>query len=360
MASEKTAQQGPVTHELQVRQARVQLGAREVLRGVDLDIPKGEVLALLGGSGCGKTTLLRAIAGLQSLGSGEIVIAGRDVTRLSAQQRGIGVVFQHYALFPNLSVLENIKFGVLADGHGQAEATARAQELLQLVELQALAQQLPGQLSGGQRQRVALARALARKPSLLLMDEPFSALDESFRLPLRRSFRRLQQALGQTCLLVTHDREEAFELADQVAVMFDGGIEQCSPPQDLWQRPATRRVADFLGAFNGLDASQAPGALRREGGSWISPIAAIELADDRLDGPHPADSFGYLQLRAQVLAVYPGQHRVALDLRSDAGDSLVMWLGQLEKEPRVGTWLSVRLPLTSLQYMKDPTMQAST
>ncbi len=348
MASDKTTKPEPVMHELQVRQARVQLGAREVLRGVDLDIPKGEVLALLGGSGCGKTTLLRAIAGLVPLGAGEIVIAGRNVTRLSAQQRGVGVVFQHYALFPNLSVLENIKFGVLADGHGQAEATARAQELLQLVELQALAQQLPGQLSGGQRQRVALARALARKPSLLLMDEPFSALDESFRLPLRRSFRRLQQALGQTCLVVTHDREEAFELADQVAVMFDGGIEQCSRPTELWRRPATRRVADFLGAFNGLDASRAPGDLRRDGGSWIAPIAALQQA-----ATHAANfnSCDYWPLQAQVLARYPGQQRVALDLRTEAGDSLVMWLDHGDAQPAEGSWLALRLPVADLQHM---------
>ncbi|MBC7377152.1 MAG: ABC transporter ATP-binding protein [Burkholderiaceae bacterium] len=342
MASDKTAPAHTVTYELQVRRARVQLGAREVLRDVDLDIPKGEVLALLGSSGCGKTTLLRAIAGLVALNAGEIVIAGCDVTRLSAQKRGVGVVFQHYALFPNLSVLENIKFGVLADGHGQTEAMARAQELLQLVELQALAQQLPGQLSGGQRQRVALARALARKPSLLLMDVPFSPLDESFRLPLRRSFRRLQQALGQTCLVVTHDREEAFELADRVAVMFDGGIEQCSRPNDLWQRPATRRVADFLGAFNGLDARRAPGALQRDTGCWIAPIAALQQG---AEGP---DRW---PLRARVVAAYPGQHRVALDLLSDTGESLVMWMGACEALPTEGTWLALSLPIAALQHV---------
>ena len=210
--------------ELVVRQAALTLGSRQVLRDVDLALARGEVVALLGASGCGKTTLLRAIAGLATLDGGSVAIGGRDVTRASAQQRGVGVVFQHYALFPNLSVLENVKFGLLAQGVAQPEATARADALLQLVELEAHRNARPARLSGGQRQRVALARALARKPSLLLMDEPFSALDESFRIPLRRSFRRLQRQLQQTCLVVTHDRAEAFELADRVAVMFDGGI----------------------------------------------------------------------------------------------------------------------------------------
>jgi ABC-type sulfate/molybdate transport systems ATPase subunit len=266
---------------------------------------------------------------------------------VSAQQRGIGVVFQHYALFPNLSVLENVKFGALADGHSQGESLARARELLQLVELDDHGHKLPGQLSGGQRQRVALARALARKPSLLLMDEPFSALDESFRVPLRRSFRRLQQELKQTCLVVTHDREEAFELADQVAVMFEGRIEQCSAPLELWRRPASRRVANFLGAFNVFDARQAPGALRRDGGSWIAPIEALQSARD--GPPTPA----HWALRAQVLACYVGQQRVALDLRGEAGETLVLWCGHAQALPAAGAWLDLSMPIDALQHLPD-------
>ena len=270
--------------ELVVRQAALTLAGRAVLRDVDLGLARGEVVALLGASGCGKTTLLRAIAGLAALDSGSVAIGGRDVTRASAQQRGVGVVFQHYALFPNLSVLENIKFGLLAEGVDQATATARADSLLQLVELEAQRDRRPARLSGGQRQRVALARALARKPSLLLMDEPFSALDESFRIPLRRSFRKLQRQLQQTCLVVTHDRAEAFELADRVAVMFDGRIAQCDSPATLWRQPATKQVATFLGAFNLISAAvgaRHAAARRPAGGRCRSTRCACAAATAR-------------------------------------------------------------------------------
>jgi ABC-type Fe3+/spermidine/putrescine transport system ATPase subunit len=331
-----------LTNELLVRQARVTLGGRDILRDIDLALPKGQVLALLGGSGCGKTTLLRTIAGLAPISSGQVLLQGRDVTALPPQQRGVGVVFQHYALFPNLSVLENIKFGVLADGHTQAEAQRRADELLDLVELQAHARKLPAQLSGGQRQRVALARALARKPSLLLMDEPFSALDESFRVPLRRAFRRLQQSLGQSCLIVTHDREEAFELADQVAVMFDGRIEQCATPLTLWNQPATTRIADFLGAFNRFDASQWP-ELGESTGSWIAPITAFKASEASGDA---------WQVRAQLQARYVGQQSASLELTTAGGEALVVRCEheELERHP-VGAWLVLQVPRSALRHL---------
>ncbi len=335
------------TPELLVQQAQAVLGGRTVLGGVDLSLPKGQVLALLGASGCGKTTLLRAIAGLTPLAGGRVVLAGRDVTTLAAQRRGMGVVFQHYALFPNLSVRENVKFGVLADGLGQAEANRRADELLQLVELAAHAHKRPAQLSGGQRQRVALARALARQPALVLLDEPFSALDESFRIPLRRSFRRLQRELGQTCLVVTHDREEAFELADQVAVMFNGQIAQCSPPTELWRRPATRQVADFLGAFNAFDARTAPGPWQRAAGHWLAPISALRRADAATN----AASDWLLQ--AQVQASYVGQQRVTVELRSDAGEALVMWCEHTDTLPAVGERLGLRLAPQDLHHLPE-------
>jgi ABC-type Fe3+/spermidine/putrescine transport system ATPase subunit len=331
--------------ELVVRQAALTLGGRAILREVDLELAHGEVVALLGASGCGKTTLLRAIAGLATLDGGSVAIGGRDVTRASAQQRGVGVVFQHYALFPNLSVRENIEFGLLAGGADPAAATTRAESLLRLVELEAHRDSRPARLSGGQRQRVALARALARKPSLLLMDEPFSALDESLRIPLRRSFRRLQRQLAQTCLIVTHDRGEAFELADRVAVMVDGRIAQCDTPARLWRQPATRQVATFLGAFNLISARAAPGTLRRDGGWWALPMDALR---ERV-GPH-ADG---VALRARVVESYVGQQRVSVELETEAGDALTLSRDSTAPPLAGGDWIELTADPAAFQYLSE-------
>lgn len=329
---------------LHVQQAHLSLGGRAILQGIDLELPAGQVLALLGGSGCGKTTLLRAVAGLQPLSSGRIALGGRDVTATPTTQRGIGVVFQHYALFPNLSVQDNIGFGLQARGETTAQQQARIAELLALIGLAEHATKRPAQLSGGQRQRVALARALAPRPSLLLLDEPFSALDESFRLPLRRSFRQLQRELGQSCVLVTHDRDEAFELADLVAVMFDGRIEQCSPPAELWQRPATCRVADFLGAFNRLDARLAPAPWQRSAGSWIAPLAALQI-----DGPNaPTDAW---RLTAQVVAAHPGRLGCSVALQAAGGQALTLELPHSAPAPAPGEMLALALPASALHWL---------
>ncbi|MCE4553823.1 ABC transporter ATP-binding protein [Roseateles cellulosilyticus] len=329
---------------LLVRQAHVVLGGRSILQGIDLDLQRGQVLALLGGSGCGKTTLLRAIAGLQPLGGGRIELDGRDVTQQPAKLRGIGVVFQHYALFPNLSVRDNVGFGLQARGETPAAQQARIDELLALVGLAEHAATRPGQLSGGQRQRVALARALAPRPGLLLLDEPFSALDESFRVPLRRSFRQLQRELGQSSVLVTHDRDEAFELADQVAVMFEGRIEQCSAPAALWQRPQTLRVADFLGAFNRLDARTAPEPWRRDTGCWLAPLAALQP-----DGPvAPPEAW---RLAAEVVAVHPGLLGWTVALQAPGGQALTLGLPPGDTPPEPGATLALALPATALQWL---------
>lgn len=329
---------------LLVQQAQLALGGRAILQGIDVDLARGQVLALLGGSGCGKTTLLRAIAGLQPLDAGTVQLDGRDVTTLPTAQRGIGVVFQHYALFPNLSVADNIGFGLQARHETAAQQQARVAELLQLVGLAEHASKQPGQLSGGQRQRVALARALAPRPSLLLLDEPFSALDESFRVPLRRAFRQLQGELGQSCVLVTHDRDEAFELADQVAVMFDGRIEQCCPPAELWQRPRTLRVAEFLGAFNRLDASTAPTPWRRDTGCWIAPLAALQLADASTAG----DAW---RLPARVRAVHPGRMHISVELQAPGEQPVTLNLPPNAPAPSPGTQLVLALPAESLQWL---------
>jgi ABC-type Fe3+/spermidine/putrescine transport system ATPase subunit len=330
---------------LLVHQAHLALGGRDILQGIDLDLPRGQVLALLGGSGCGKTTLLRAIGGLQPLDGGKVHLDGRDVSTLPTAQRGIGVVFQHYALFPNLTVEDNIGFGLQARGDGGAARQARIAELLALVGLSGHAAKRPGQLSGGQRQRVALARALAPRPSLLLLDEPFSALDESFRIPLRRAFRQLQRDLGQSCVLVTHDRDEAYELADQVAVMFDGRIEQCSSPTELWQRPSTLRVADFLGAFNRLDARSLPEPWRRDEGCWLAPMASLKIASSDA----PTDDWRF---SAQVLATHPGLQHTTVEVQTWDEQQLTLRLPCEMPPPAPGAVLELTLPAASMQWLQ--------
>ncbi|UXH78995.1 ABC transporter ATP-binding protein [Roseateles amylovorans] len=331
-----------------MHRARLALGGRAVLQDIDLRLARGEVVALLGASGCGKTTLLRSIAGLQALDAGRIEISGQDITTLPARHRDIGMVFQHYALFPNLTVRENIRFGPLARGQEAALADARADELLTLIDLHPLADRLPQQLSGGQRQRVALARALATRPTLLLMDEPFSALDEHFRLPLRRQFRRLQRELGQSCLIVTHDREEAFELADRVAVMFNGVIAQCASPRELRRAPANRRVADFLGMFNRLDARTVEGPWRRDGGHWIAPTEALAL-DDAVT----ASGSDRMSIPVTLRACYPGQQRVAWELETPGGETLTLWRDHDTPEPAPGTPLRVAIAESALRWIED-------
>jgi len=300
----------------------VALGGRTVLHGITLQLQRGQTLALLGPSGCGKTTLLRAIAGLVATQGGQVRIAGREVAGLPPQARGIGMMFQSYALFPNLSVHDNIAFGPLAQGWTAARADARTAELLALVELSAHARQHPAQLSGGQRQRVALARALAPQPALLLMDEPYSAIDEAFRVPLRRSFRALQQALSQSCVMVTHDREEAFEVADQVAVMLDGRIARLDTPAGLLRDPGTLAVAQFLGTFNVFP--QGPAAVQPAQTAspllWVAPVKSLRLAD--------AASPEAWCFEAQVVARHAGLSSTQIQLARDDGTPLSLIEGR--------------------------------
>jgi sulfate transport system ATP-binding protein len=229
------------------------------LSGIDLAIESGELLALLGPSGCGKTTLLRVIAGLEFPDRGRVRFEGRDVTAVSARKRHVGFVFQHYALFNHLSVFENVAFGLRVRGWRlrprREELQRRVQQLLELVQLGELAGRYPAQLSGGQRQRVALARALAVEPEILLLDEPFGALDARVRSDLRRWLRGLHDRIHVTSVFVTHDQEEAFELADRIAVMNKGRIEQIADPETLYTRPSSPFVCRFLGEVNELPAA---------------------------------------------------------------------------------------------------------
>ena len=229
-------------------------GSVVALDGLDLDITGGEFIALLGPSGCGKTTALRAIAGFDRPDGGRVLLDGRDITDVPANKRDMGMVFQAYSLFPNLTVAENVAFGLRVRRRGRSEQASRAAELLELVGLADRADRYAHQLSGGQQQRVALARALAVAPQVLLLDEPLSALDAQVRVQLREEIRRIQLELGTTTVFVTHDQAEALSVADRVGVMRAGRLEQVASPDDLYERPATEFVAQFVGTMNRLPA----------------------------------------------------------------------------------------------------------
>ena len=231
-----------------VTDARKSYGTFLALDDVSLDIPAGSLTALLGPSGSGKSTLLRAIAGLERLDGGAVIIGGRDVTGVAPQQRGIGFVFQHYAAFKHMSVRDNVAFGLTIRKRPKAEIARKVDELLEVVGLAGFQHRYPDQLSGGQRQRMALARALAVDPEVLLLDEPFGALDAQVRGDLRRWLRRLHDEVHVTTVLVTHDQEEALDVADRIAVLNRGRIEQVGAPEELYERPANGFVMSFLGA----------------------------------------------------------------------------------------------------------------
>ncbi|MGW0003518.1 sulfate/molybdate ABC transporter ATP-binding protein [Nocardia grenadensis] len=236
-----------------VTNARKNYGSFAALDDVSLDIPAGELTALLGPSGSGKSTLLRSIAGLENLDSGVVTIGGRDVTRVPPQKRDIGFVFQHYAAFKHMTVRDNVAFGLTIRKRPKPETAKRVDELLGIVGLDGFQHRYPAQLSGGQRQRMALARALAVDPQVLLLDEPFGALDAKVRADLRTWLRRLHEEVHVTTVLVTHDQEEALDVADRIAVMNAGRIEQVGSPEDVYDRPASEFVMSFLGAVARLN-----------------------------------------------------------------------------------------------------------
>src|ERR1051325_451028 len=257
---------------LEVRNLSKRYGDFTALGDISLDVAEGEFGAFHGPCGCGKTTLLRAIAGLDPQTSGTIHQKGRDVSALPPAKRDFGIVFQSYALFPNLTVSDDVGDGLVSRGLKRADIVRRVDELLALVGLPDSGPKYPAQLSGGQQQRVALARALATSPGLLLLDEPLSALDARVRLRLRHEIKALQRRLGVTTIMVTHDQEEALTMADRIVVMNAGAIEQIGSPQEIYRRPATAFVADFVGSMNFLGGTlTTPQSVRIDGRDFACP-----------------------------------------------------------------------------------------
>jgi sulfate/thiosulfate transport system ATP-binding protein len=288
------------------------------LDNVSLEVESGSLTALLGPSGSGKSTLLRVIAGLEQPDAGEIVISGEDATEKAPQNRGVGFVFQHYAAFKHMTVRDNVAFGLTIRKRPKDEIKARVAELLELVQLQPFAHRYPAQLSGGQRQRMALARALAVEPKVLLLDEPFGALDARVRAELRAWLRRLHEEVHVTTVFVTHDQEEAMEVADQIALMNKGRIEQVGGPRDLYEQPATEFVMSFIGPTT------------RVGDGWVRPHD-LELLLEPAEGSTEAmiERVVHLGFEVRVELVRADEERVWAQLTRDRCEELELADGQI-------------------------------
>ncbi|MDY7087402.1 MAG: ABC transporter ATP-binding protein [Actinomycetota bacterium] len=294
---------------VQLRELRRTFGAVHALDNLDLAIEPGEFVALLGPSGCGKTTALRVLAGLEDADSGQVLVGGKDVTGLPANRRDMGMVFQAYSLFPHLTALANVSFGLSL--RGRSRSAKRAGEMLELVGISQFADRYPHQLSGGQQQRVALARALAIEPSVLLLDEPLSALDAKVRVQLRDEIRRIQTEVGTTTVFVTHDQEEALAVADRVGVMRAGKLEQLAAPADIYLTPASPFVAEFVGLSNRL-----PGVVTGN---------EVEVLGTRLPLLAPSSAGSVTAL------VRPESVQVTPDAEGDAAVLTTSFLGPISK-----------------------------
>jgi len=297
----------------------------QVVKGVDASFGKGEFVTLLGPSGCGKTTILRMIAGFERPTSGQILVEGKDISPLPPNRRKIGMVFQAYALFPNMNIEDNVGFGLKVAGVPAEQRRARVAEMLKLIGLPGFGKRFPFEMSGGQQQRVALARALAPKPRMLLLDEPLSALDAKIRISLRDEIRSLQRSLGITTIFVTHDQEEALSMSDRIVVMNEGRIEQIGAPFEIYNFPRTRFVASFVGTLNILRAKVVDGASGR-----------IAIDDQQV---LTARSMGTLQ-DGEVRSVALRPESVVLD---GAGDKRNSMQGTIEEVSFLGAVVRVRV-----------------
>ncbi|NLY57008.1 MAG: sulfate ABC transporter ATP-binding protein [Gammaproteobacteria bacterium] len=308
-------------------------GSFQALKNISLEVPDGQLVGLLGPSGSGKTTLLRIIAGLETADEGRILFQGEDVTRLHVRERRVGFVFQHYALFRHMTVAQNVAFGLDVLPSRQrppaAEIRKRVGKLLEMVQLGHLAQRYPAQLSGGQKQRIALARALSMEPQILLLDEPFGALDAKVRKDLRRWLRTLHEEFHFTSVFVTHDQEEALELSDQVAVMSAGQIEQVNSPQKLYAQPSSRFVFDFLGNVN-VFAGDADDDVLRQGEAWVRlpevPAAAqqqLYMRSHEVRLQNAPAVHAHLPLRIESISLVGAE--VRLELAPQGWDAEDLW-----------------------------------
>jgi putative spermidine/putrescine transport system ATP-binding protein len=308
LASYSSAQTlGHLGHSLVLEQVVHRFGEMVALKDINLDIRPGEFVSLLGPSGCGKTTLLRIIAGFLKPSAGQISIDGQPVVELSPNQRGVGIVFQNYALFPHMSVWDNVAYGLRAKRLSNLNVNTKVGEMLDLVQLGHLAKRYPSELSGGQQQRVAIARALAVGPKLMLLDEPFSALDKNLRLDMQIEIRRLLSAQGVTAILVTHDQEEAMSMSDRIAVMSQGEIHQFDSPSQIYDQPKTRFVTTFVGTCNLLPAQ----IVGRDGADFLVQVVGGRLLVN--SSAPPSDEHLLLAIRPENLRIQlqPGTHRLA-------------------------------------------------
>jgi sulfate/thiosulfate transport system ATP-binding protein len=303
---------------ISIRRVTKRFGSFVALDNVSLAIPSGSLTALLGPSGSGKSTLLRVVAGLEQPDAGDVLISGEEATSLPPQKRGVGMVFQHYAAFKHLTVRKNIAFGLEIRKRPKAEVKKRVDELLHLVQIDGLAERYPSQLSGGQRQRMALARALAVEPKVLLLDEPFGALDARVRKELRTWLRRLHDEVHVTTVLVTHDQEEAMDVADRVVVMNHGQIEQSGQPRDLYEHPANEFVMSFVGPVNRL------------GDVWIRPHdLEVRLEPNGTTEEAMIERVVHLGFEVRVELVLHDGRRVSAQVTRDEAEQLELADGQV-------------------------------
>ena len=340
-------------------------GALVAVDGVDLVIARGELLAVVGPSGCGKTTLIRIIAGLERPDAGEVRIGGRTATHLPPERRNVSIVFQNFALFPHMSVADNVAYGLKMRSFPRSERERRVNEALELVDLAGLGRRRPHELSAGQQQRVALARALAPRPHTLLLDEPLSALDASLRERLRLEIRRIQRELGITTILVTHDQEEALSIADRVAVMERGALVQVGEPWEVYDSPASPFVAGFIGkgsfveaevGGDGADLGPLGRVPKERLPGHIEPGPALAFVRPEFVRVEPADSGSQaaLEFTATLLEVSFSGHICSLHLR--AGGRPILATAPGHESPRfraaVGNSLRLRVPLDALRWFQ--------